>query len=364
VSLVRYINSSRGKGGTTIVQGGAATPLATRAEVFGKTATTDTKAAPAEAVRLHCNNVAAHMPVIPADHAIGFATLIVKEVGGVKEFALATSDTGQALIPEKTWRPSDGALNLRTHLDIDGPYFIAWEQTIQLVDGPGTLGEANSGQARMYGNENQNRSISVQIFGADQIGKGAWKTHAKLQAGETDWTKWDGTTWTPWERDNPQGFTTELRNTFACNAGARLLYLMPVNNGRVALNLTQWQDRSTLSDIPEVRINPVLPNHWGNIDVTVPAGWTIDGIPARGVQELKIWKVPGQNAFTTSFTQHTGLIVFETWPTNADLRLAMDRGGFRAFLYVGAEAGKVVGTYSNPNVGRAVGVAITQPVKL
>lgn len=41
--------------------GGTATPLATRAEIFALTATTDAKAAPAETMRLHCLNGDAHM---------------------------------------------------------------------------------------------------------------------------------------------------------------------------------------------------------------------------------------------------------------------------------------------------------------
>jgi hypothetical protein len=41
--------------------GGTATPLATRAEIFSLTATTDAKAAPAETMRLHCLNGDAHM---------------------------------------------------------------------------------------------------------------------------------------------------------------------------------------------------------------------------------------------------------------------------------------------------------------
>jgi hypothetical protein len=357
---------------TTVIQhgGGAATPLATREEVFGKAATTDAKAAPAETMRLHCVSAWAHLPD-PTGQPEGIANLQLRKNATTGEmeayYPPPATAGGEAAPTEKRWTAADGALDFRRDLKLEGPFIIAWNAgagQVDHVNAPNGLGFSKIGVASLFGGDAANRSIRVTFFDSDQISKGTWLTFPKLQGTETDWDKWDGVTWTPWARENTQGFVTEPRNTFDCNEGARLLYLMPTNNGRVALNLKAWQDGASLSDIPEARIKPVLPNTWGNIDVTVPAGWAIDGVPARGVEELKIWKVPGQNAFTTSFTQATGPVEFDNWPTNVQLRLALNRGGFRTFLYIGAESGRVVGTYTNPNAGRAVGVAITQPVKI
>jgi hypothetical protein len=358
MAVLRFVNRASSSAAVTV-------PVASTKELIDDTAT-NLKSAPAKFMRDHCWKQGVHMPKIPAEQPDGFANMQIytDPVTGERYHTYGTAGVGAP--PEKKWEAADGPLNFRRDLKIAGPFTIGWTSLIQLdpSSAPTGLNESGAGICWIHGNGVDDQVVRVQFFEANQVAKGGWLSSPKLQAGETDWAKWDGVTWTGWKRESQQAFTTEVRNVTTCHEAARLLYLMPVNGGRVELKLSAWQDGTTLSDIPEARINPVLPNHWGNIDVTLPAGWTIDGVPARGVEELKIWKVPGQNAFTTSFTQHAGLVIFDLWPTDAELRLAMERGGFRAFMYVGAEAGKVVGIYTNPNVGRAVGVAITPPVKI
>jgi hypothetical protein len=52
---------------------------------------------------------------------------------------------------------------------------------------------------------------------------------------------------------------------------------------------------------------------------------------------------------------------FDVWPSDSLLKLPLDNGGFRIFYYVGAEPGRQIGTYMNPNCGKA---AISPPVRL
>ena len=52
------------------------------------------------------------------------------------------------------------------------------------------------------------------------------------------------------------------------------------------------------------------------------------------------------------------------WPTDSQLRAAIGEGGFRVFYYLGAEPGRVIGCYLNPNAGNPSTTPISTPTKL
>lgn len=56
--------------------------------------------------------------------------------------------------------------------------------------------------------------------------------------------------------------------------------------------------------------------------------------------------------------------VLKTWPTDAMLRAALGADGFEIFYYLGAEAGREIGTYANFNCGLAATIPINPPVRL